>query len=195
MFWNGSTAIDGLSGRASGTSTGDVRRRDCRGRRGLPISRVPFHSERLHRPLDVLKREAPEVVELRLDPVADEIMHCARDHDATRRRFALQPRRHVDAIAVEVVAVDDQVAQVQADAEHNGSILGLILVGLGHGLLELDGGAQRINRAGELDQSPVASQLDQPPSMTRQYRLQTLLSDGPCRRASVLLSSRPIRRE
>jgi hypothetical protein len=37
-------------------------------------------------------------------------MDDVRDADAARRGEALEPRRDVDAIAVDVVAVDDHVA-------------------------------------------------------------------------------------
>ena len=77
--------------------------------------RSMFFSERL-----------PKVIERRLQPAGDRVMDVARDHDAARRRFGLQPRRDVHAIAVEVVAIDDQVAEMQADAEHDGGVLGLI---------------------------------------------------------------------
>ena len=54
----------------------------------------------------------------------DGIVHVTRNHDAARRRFRLQPCRHVHAIAIKIVAIDDQVAEVQADAEHDGSVSG-----------------------------------------------------------------------
>ena len=54
---------------------------------------------------------------------------------------------------------------MQAHTKHEGSVGRLVAVGFGHGLLELDSGAQRINGAGELDQRPVARQLDQPPAV------------------------------
>jgi hypothetical protein len=41
----------------------------------------------------------------------------------------------------------------------------------GRRLLELDGGAQRIDCAGKLDLGTVAGQLDQPPSVLRQNRI------------------------
>ena len=59
------------------------------------------------------------------------------------------------------------------------SVLGLIPVGLGHCLLELDGRAQRVYRTGKFGQRAVAGQLDQPAAMARQGRLETLVSDGP----------------
>ena len=95
-------------------------------------------------------------MELGLEPAFDRFADGARDDDATGRGLGFEARRHVHAIAVEILAIDDQVAEVQANAEHDGGIHGLVSVGLGHGLLELDGCAERIHGAGELDQSAVA---------------------------------------
>ena len=54
---------------------------------------------------------------------------------------------------------------MQTDAEHDRSVLGLIPIGFGHGLLELDGRAERIDGAGKLGQGAVAGELDQPAAM------------------------------
>ena len=86
-------------------------------------------------------------------------------------RFRLEARRHVHAVTVEVVAFDDQIAEVQADPEHNARVFRLVAVGLGHGLLEFDGGAKRIDSTWELDQGTVAGQLDQPAAVAGQHRL------------------------
>ena len=77
---------------------------------------------------------------------------------------------------------------MQPDPEHDGGVLGLIPIGFGHGLLELDGGAKCINGAGELDQRAIARQFDQPPAMTCQNRLQPLRSMGlQARQGAVLI--------
>ena len=96
----------------------------------------------------------------------------ARNHNAASRRFRFQAGGDVHAVSVKIITIDDQVAQVQAHTEHKRSICGLVAVGLGHGLLKLDSGAQRINCAGELEQGPVAGQLDQAPSVFRQNRIE-----------------------
>ena len=196
MFWNGSTAMDGLSG--SGKRR--VRRRRVarlppRMHRRCPVG--GSHSTRKARTGRSMffRRGSPRSSNVAFSRPVDRFVHGARDHDPTRRRFRLQPRGDVHAIAVEIVAVDDQVAEVQADAEHDGGVLGLIPIGFGHRLLELDGGAKRIDGAGELDQRAVARQLDQPATMAREDRLQPLRCDGPRSRASVPFSSRPISRE
>ena len=77
-------------------------------------------------------------------------------------------------------------------AEDDGVIGELIPVGLSHCLLELNGGTQRIDRAGELDQRAVAGQLYQSPAVTRQYRVQALF-DGPSagKRAVLIPAHQP----
>ena len=50
-------------------------------------------------------------------------MHVARDHDAASRRLCFQPRRNVHTIAIEVVAIDDQVAEMQADPKHKSAVV------------------------------------------------------------------------
>jgi hypothetical protein len=99
-------------------------------------------------------------------------MDSTRDHNAASRSLRFEAGGDVHAIAVEIVTIHDQVAQVQAHAEHKRSVSRLVTVSLGYGLLKLDSGAQRINGAGELDQSTVAGQLDQTPSILCQNRIE-----------------------
>ena len=47
-----------------------------------------------------------------------------------------EPRSDVHAIAVKIVAVDDQVIQVQPDPKYDPSVCGQIMVDLSYGLLE-----------------------------------------------------------
>ena len=73
--------------------------------------------------------------------------------------------------------------------------LGLVPIGLGHGLLELDGSAQRIDGARKLDQGTIAGELDQAAAMAGQHRFQAQFAVLAAGAPSVPLSSRPIRRE
>ena len=51
----------------------------------------------------------------------------ARENDdPARRRFCLKAGGDVDAISVKIVAIDDQVAQVQAHTEHKGGVCRLV---------------------------------------------------------------------
>ena len=81
-------------------------------------------------------------------------MHGAGYHDATRGRFGFEAGGYIDAIAVEVLTLDDQVAQMQANAEDQALRLGS--VGLAHRLLELDGGGFKLclHQAGKPGSAP-----------------------------------------
>ena len=45
------------------------------------------------------------------------IVHSGGDVNAAWLRQPLQPRRHVDAVAIEIAALDDDIAEIDADAQ------------------------------------------------------------------------------
>ena len=154
---------------------------------GLPVSRIPFDPEGADRPLDVLEREFTQRMELGLEPAFDRFADGARDDDATGRGLGFEAGRHVHAIAVEVFAFHDQIAEVQADPEHDARVFRLVAVGFSHGLLECDSGAERIHGAWELGQRTIAGQLDQPAAVPGQCRLEPLLAVLPQARKRAAL--------
>src|SRR5664279_5252928 len=94
----------------------------------MPVAvRVPFPHP--HRAVDVLDGDLAAIREANVDAVADALVDDRGDADATRRSEGFQTRRHVDAVAVDVVAVDDHVAEVDADPQHNAGRLRLGLHG------------------------------------------------------------------
>jgi hypothetical protein len=72
----------------------------------------------------------------------------------------LQSGGDVDAVAVDVVAVDDDITEVDADAESDPPVYRVLAVAPGHPALDGNGAFQRVDDAGELDQGAVADQLD-----------------------------------
>jgi hypothetical protein len=86
----------------------------------------------------------------------------ARPARHIRLRFGqcLQPCSNVDAVAVDIVAVYDHVADIDADAEGDALVLGDVGIPVDHRPLDLDRAADRIDHAREFDERPVASQLD-----------------------------------
>ena len=74
-------------------------------------------------------------------------MHRACDGDAARLRDALDTRRNIHAVAHQVVALDHDVADMNADAQRQAA--------LAVGFLYRLGAAHRLNSAGELDQEAV----------------------------------------
>ena len=71
-----------------------------------------------------------------------------------------QPGRDVHAVAENVVSVHDHVAQIDADAELDATILRDIFIPAGHGPLDFGRAGHGIHDAGELDQHAVAGDLD-----------------------------------
>jgi hypothetical protein len=64
----------------------------------------------------------------------------------------LDPCGDVDAVAIEVVALDDDVAEIDADAQFDAIIRRDARVPLGHRLLHRDRTAHRIDDAGKFHQ-------------------------------------------
>jgi hypothetical protein len=71
-----------------------------------------------------------------------------------------QPRGNVHAVAVEIVTIDDKIAEMQTDSEYDPAVFGLIPIGLRHSLLEFDGRAQRFHGARKLGQRAIPGELD-----------------------------------
>ena len=109
---------------------------------------------------DLLNRLLAYVLELGVDLVAHMLAHGARHADAARFGRRLQPCGDVhavaeDVVAVDVVAVEDDVAQVYAELHLDA--LGLVdaRVAPRHCALHVDR-VYSVDRARELDQSAVA---------------------------------------
>ena len=92
---------------------------------------------------------------------------------------ALEPRRHVDAVAEDVVALDDDVAEIDADAEFDAAVLRHVGVALAHPALDFGGAGDRVHDARELHQHAVAGQLDDAPLMLGDLGVDQLARDAP----------------
>ncbi len=110
---------------------------------------------------DVLDALVAEILERDvLQPVADLIAHRARDADAARLGEHFEARRDVDAVAKDVVFLDDHVAQIDADAELYPPRRRDVHVASRHPALDLGSAKHRVGDAVELDQHAVAGGLD-----------------------------------
>ena len=49
--------------------------------------------------------------------LTDRVKYRARDKDATGVREAFQPRGDIDAVAIDFIAIDDDITEVDADAK------------------------------------------------------------------------------
>src|SRR5690606_25781008 len=109
------------------------------------------------RTVDVLDLDLAAVFEPFVDAAADALVDDRGDADTAGLGQRLKPRGDVDAVAVDVVAVEDDVAEIDAGPEHD-----WIAVGGFGGERALDGAGavDGVDGAHELDQRAVAVQLD-----------------------------------
>src|SRR5262249_3378123 len=101
----------------------------------------------------------------KLKLTSDIFLHPSRDTDASWLCEPLQTRRYIYAFSVDVIAIDDDVPDVDAHPELDPVLLGNVSVAFRHPPLNLDGTPQRIHDAGELDQHPVSGGLDDASAM------------------------------
>ena len=114
-----------------------------------------------HRPLDVLQRLLAGVLEGEIEPVADvSRTDCRKRQCRPALAMLSMPRRDVDASPIDVVVLEDDVAEVDADAELDAAVLRHIGVALAHPALDVGGAGHRVHHARELDQHAVAGELD-----------------------------------
>ena len=106
---------------------------------------------------------------------------------------ALQPRRDIDAVAQNVVALDQHVAEIDADAIDDALGLGRLGVALDHQFLDRDRAFDRGDDGGKLQQQPVARRLDDAAAEARHDRPRRLATLATAR--AVPASSSPISRE
>jgi TolB-like protein len=86
-----------------------------------------------------------------------------------------------DAVAVEVVAVHDDVAEVHAHAELEVPVLGHADIALVHAALDLGRAAHGVHHAAEFDQEAVAHHLEDAPAMS---------GDGGIEQVAAMLAQR-----
>jgi hypothetical protein len=89
----------------------------------------------------------------------------------------LKAGRDVDPVAVDVVALDDHIAKIDADAKFDALVFRHVLVALGHAALNRHGAFDRVHDAGELDQRAVAHQFDDAPSILSDGRINESLTE------------------
>jgi hypothetical protein len=85
--------------------------------------------------------------------------------DAARIGNTFETGGHIHTIPKDVTSIDDDVANVKADAELNPVFRWDIVITPGHASLDIDRTTYGIHRAAEFSQQPVSSVLDNPSSM------------------------------
>ena len=109
------------------------------------------------------------VIEIELVP--DLVVDGLRNADCAGLGERLEPGSDVDAIAKDVVAVDDHVAEIDADPQLETALGRDRLIDCARCSLHLDSAAQRVDDARKIRQQAVACGTDDPPAMRRDQRV------------------------
>ena len=112
-----------------------------------------------HWPCDIFEALLADVIEGNIQLVAHIFVDSTRDADAAGLRQTLQTRRDVHAVPVDVVRINDDVAEIDPDAKCNPLIASNTSIALAHLLLHLDSAASCIDDAMKLNEHPIASRL------------------------------------
>jgi len=79
-------------------------------------ARMPFpHSDR---PVDVLDPDLAAIRKADVNAIADAFVHDRRNADAPWLGQRLEPRGNVDAVAINIVALDNDIAEIDADTQY-----------------------------------------------------------------------------
>ena len=111
---------------------------------------------------NVLHLVRAQVFEVQRELFLDRVVNAAGDPNLSRRGQGLQPGSDVYAIAIQIAPLDDYIAKIDPDAEHDPPVFRLDSAGLGHFFLQLNGTGDGIDRARELDQHAITHHLDDP---------------------------------
>ncbi|CAN5303420.1 hypothetical protein BH18GEM1_BH18GEM1_14270 [soil metagenome] len=114
------------------------------------------------------------IVGLDLDPAFGKVPSGPGDADAPGFGDAFQSRRDVDAIAEDVVVLDDHVPKVDAGVEKELSLLRKVGIAPRHGLQDLDGTAKGVDHAREFDQQAVTGCLHEAAAVGLDLRVDQL---------------------
>ena len=103
-----------------------------------------------------------KIVELEIDLAVYLAIETVRNADPTGLGQGLESCRDVYAVAIDVVALDDHVAQIDANTQYDPGFLGQMIVGCGQGRLQFGGTAYGTDSAGKLDENAIAHDLHDP---------------------------------
>ena len=141
-----------------------------------------------HRPRNILEVLFAEISEVRFDPAAHLIVGRTRNADAARLGDTLQTGSNIDAVAQNILAFDQHIAEIDAHAVEDALFLGNAGVAFHHLLLDGNGAFDCSDDRGKFQQHAVAGRLDQPPTMLLHDwgRSLAMFAHCPCRARLIL---------
>ena len=173
MFWNGSTAMEGLSGRGSGCAV------SLGGLLPLPEKRLGnAHAPDPHRFGDILQRLRTHVLKSDIDLATNLPVSIVGNANAARFCDLFETHRNIDPVTKDIVLFDNNITDVNADAKFDPLVLRHIDILFGHAALNFVGAAYGIDDAGELNESAVPGILDDASVMISDFGIKKRLSQS-----------------
>ena len=104
---------------------------------------------------DVLQLVLAQVLERKVELAAYLVVDLGRDADSAGAGERLDARRDIDAVAVDPVSLDHEVAEIDADPERHAALFGQFCIARSQFRLEGEGRFDRVYRAAEFRQNVV----------------------------------------
>jgi hypothetical protein len=115
---------------------------------------------------DVLDAMAAKWAVVEIELVPHLIVDGVRNANRTGLGERFEPRGDVYAIAEDIVAIDDDVAEIDPNPQLETTLRRNGLIDRKCGALHLDGAAERVDHTRKIGQQAVARRADNPPSMS-----------------------------
>ena len=148
---NGNTAIDAAATFGCGLAALDRGGGRCC-RAGVPFPDTDW-------PVDIFDIDFAAVLKANVDPIADALVDNRGDADPAGLGERLQARGDVDAIAINVLAFDNDIAKIDTDAQHDDRLRRALIRRRGARPLHRKRAVYRIDHAAKLDDGAIADQL------------------------------------
>src|SRR5882762_11774065 len=126
---------------------------------------------------NILKQLRPHIITGNLNLAPDLPISIVGHADAARFSNALKASSYVDAIAEDIVVIENDVPDMDTDTELDPVVVRHISVLRGHVMLELRRAVHRVHNAGKLDKHAVASGLDDVTAMRGDCGIDKSLSE------------------
>ena len=141
---------------------------------------------------DILELRWAKITDREIEPTLDLTIGVLGQTDRPRLGDAFKARGDIDAVAHQVaVALLDDVADVDADAELDAAVLRHAGVALDEADLHFDRAANRVDHAAKLDENTVAGALDDAPMMGGDGGVDQVAPQAPkTRERAILIRSR-----
>ena len=141
---------------------------------------------------DVLELGRAEIDYREIEPPLDLPVGVLGKTDRARLANALDPRGDIDAVAHQIaVALLDDVAEMNADAEFYAALRRQAGVALDEAVLHLDRAAHRVDHATEFDEAAIPGALDDSPMMRVDGGIDEIAAQPPePRQRAVFVSAR-----